>query len=306
MLLLPLALLHLHPPQEVSPPESAGEPFRVLNVRTGAVETVSLRDYLIGTVAAEMPASFAPEALKAQAVAAHTYAVRTAAQNRQRNDPALMGADFSNDPAVYQAFYSPEELRGLLGEAYEGRYGKIAAAVDAVAGEILCADGEPIAAAYHAISPGRTESAAELWGTALPYLVGTDSPGDRAAPEYETVTRLSPDTVRKALTALHPSLILPENPADWFCTAKTAAGGTVLSVQIGNEPWTGQAVREALGLRSACFTAEYTDGVLVFTVRGHGHGVGMSQYGANAMAEAGSSYREILAHYYPETEIVQV
>jgi len=306
LLLLPMALLHRNRQESASPSAPSGVCFRVLDTRSGKVETVSLRDYLIGTVAAEMPGSFAPEALKAQAVAAHTYAVRIAEQNRKKNAPELKGADFSNDPASYQAYYTPEELRALLGDAYESTYGKIAAAVDAVSGEILCADGEPIAAAYHALSAGRTESAEEIWGNALPYLINTDSAADLNAPEYLTEMQFSADTVRKTLTALYPRLELPDAPAEWFRIQKSSAAGSVLSVQVGSETLSGQAVRDAFGLRSACFTAEWDGTSFVFTVKGHGHGVGMSQYGANAMAEAGSSYREILAHYYPGTELTAV
>lgn len=302
MLLLPMtAVIFRKPPAPPASNPNGG--FRVLDVHTGTVSTVPLRDYLIGTAAAEMPVSFAPEALKAQTVAAHTYAVRIAAQNRQRQDPALCGADFSNDPAAYQAFYQPEELKALWGNTYDSKYAKIAAAVDAVSGEILTADGEPIAAAYHAISSGKTESAAEIWGNALPYLVNTDSPGDLSAPEYETVTRLSADTVQKTLRQAYPALKLPENRAEWFRIGKRAAGGTVLNVQTGNEQLSGQVIRSLFGLRSACFEIAYTGDLFVFTVKGHGHGVGMSQYGANAMANAGSTYREILAHYYPDTQI---
>ncbi|MBR5371544.1 MAG: stage II sporulation protein D [Oscillospiraceae bacterium] len=300
LLLLPMAVRGVRRPQQQPEGESGGT-YRVLDIRSGRIETVGVRDYLIGTVAAEMPSSFAAEALKAQAVAAHTYAERIAAQNRERQDPALCGADFSNDPAAYQAFYMPDELRSLWGDAYESRYGNIAAAVAAVSDDILTADGEPIAAAYHAISPGMTESAAEIWGNALPYLVNTDSAGDLSAPEYQTELRLSAETVQAVLRQRYPSVSLPDDPAAWFTAEKRASGGTVLQMQAGNLTLSGQTVRELFGLRSACFEIAYADGAFLFTVKGHGHGVGMSQYGANAMAYAGCDYREILAHYYPGT-----
>ena len=300
LLLLPMAAGLVRRAPHPADGRTAGT-YRVLDIRSGRVETVSVRDYLIGTVAAEMPSAFAAEALMAQAVAAHTYAERIAAQNCGRQDPALCGADFSNDPAAYQAFYLPEELKTLWGDAYESRYGKIAAAVDAVSGEILTMDGEPIAAAYHAISPGMTESAAEIWGDALPYLVNTGSEGDLSAPEYQTELRLSAETVQAVLRQQYPSVSLPDDPAAWFTAEKRASGGTVLTMRIGDRTVSGQNVRTLFGLRSACFEMAYADGEFVFTVKGHGHGVGMSQYGANAMAKAGSSYREILAHYYPGT-----
>ena len=279
-------------------PASDAACYRVLRTKTGAVESVPVRDYLIGAVGAEMPASYEPEALKAQVIASHTYAERIRRQNAAHPDPALKGADFSDDSSSYQAFCSPSELRAFYGDAYEESSKKIAAAVDAVSDLLLYYENEPIVAAFHAYSSGQTESAKAVWGKDLPYLTSVSSQGDCNAPQFETVQCIPPDTVKEALRRLRPKMTLPENPADWFGIPKTSDAGTVLQITCGSETWSGQTLRDALSLRSACFSVKYDDMQFIFTVRGYGHAVGMSQYGANVMAQSGSTYEQILMHYY--------
>ena len=280
--------------------EDAKKCYRVLDAATGEVSEVAVRDYLIGAVCAEMPASYESEALKAQAVAVHSYAERIAARNRESPDAALCGADFSNDANVYQGYYSEAELRAAYGEAYEESYAKVAAAVDAVADVLLCYDGEPIVAAFHAISAGKTESAENIWGEPIAYLTAVDSSADVAAPHYLEAVTFSVDEVREKLQTLGAGLVLPDDPALWMRVTAVTDAGTVTTVQCGNLVYTGQQMRSVFGLRSACFTVAYSaDGQFAFTTKGYGHGVGMSQYGANAMAQSGSSFQEILAHYYP-------
>lgn len=273
--------------------------YRVLDCKTGEVLEVSVRDYLIGVVCAEMPASFETEALKAQAVAAHTYAERIRLQNQANPNANLQNADFSNDSAVYQAFYTQEQIREAYGDAFEERYGKVAAAVDAVADELLYYNDEPIVAAFHAISSGKTESAEAIWGTALSYLVSVDSESDTAVPAYSETVTLSPDEVKTRIWQDNPNTEFSDDPAEWLRIRTVSGVGTVLSISVGSDTMSGQELRTALGLRSACFTVTYADGQFSFTTKGYGHGVGMSQYGANAMAKAGETYETILLHYYP-------
>ncbi len=277
--------------------------YHVLDVTTGAVTDVSLRDYLIGVVCAEMPATFEIEALKAQAVAAHTYAERISRQNRSNPDPALFGADFSNDSNVYQAYYTESQIRSAFGDSFTLYYNKIAAAVDAVCDELLYYEDEPIVAAFHAMSAGKTENAETVWGAPLAYLVSVDSASDADAPSYLDTSVFSADEVRQILIAAAPELTLPADKAAWLSVQSTSDAGTVLRVQCGERVWSGQQIRELFSLRSACFTVAFADDCFTFTTKGYGHAVGMSQYGANAMALAGSSYAEILAHYYPNTTL---
>lgn len=277
--------------------------YRVLDVTTGTVSEVPLREYLIGVVCAEMPATFELEALKAQAVAAHTYAERISRQNREKPDPALFGADFSNDSSVYQAYYTESQIRSAFGDRFALYYNKVADAVDAVCDKLLYYENEPIIAAFHAMCPGKTENAETIWGAPLAYLVSVDSASDANAPSYLDTATFTAEAVRATLTAAAPSLQLPEEESEWLQVQTTSEAGTVLRVQCGNHVWSGQQIRELFSLRSACFTIACDENGFTFTTKGYGHAVGMSQYGANAMAAAGSSYAEILAHYYPNTTL---
>lgn len=314
MLVLPAGLI-LHGQQPVLPEEPmplqppAAElsgSYRVLNHMTGTVSEVPVRDYLIGAVGAEMSASCEPEALKAQVVACHTYAERIKAQNEDEPDSSLCGADFSDDSSRYQAFYTEDDLRRFYGEDFDLYYAKLADAVDAAGSLLLCYEGEPIAAAFHAISSGETESAETVWGNALPYLVPVESNADRSAPDYEETVSIPPDTLQKALCAQDPACSFPPDPAQWFTAPDCSPSGTVLQIGCGSITWSGQLLRTVLGLRSACFTVQYDGTQFLFTTHGFGHNVGMSQYGANAMAQEGCGFAEILAHYYPETVLTPV
>lgn len=286
------------PPAAEAPAPAAPQPcYHVLDTGTGIVEEIPLREYLIGAVGAEMPASFEPEALKAQAVAAHTYAERQCMLSESR--PELGGADFSNDPAVYQACLTEDEQRERWGTHYDLYRSRLEAAVDAVQDELLYYDNAPIIAAFHAMSGGMTESAENVWGSDIAYLCSVASEADRNAPSFETKAVFSAEEVQERLLAAHPGLLLPADPAAWLGEPVVSEAGTVLQLQIGDGIFTGQELRSAFGLRSAVFTASYADGQFTFTVHGYGHDVGMSQYGANAMAQEGHTYREILAYYYP-------
>ena len=298
MLILPAAVL-LHRAPEPETPASGS--YTVLQCASGDIAEISARDYLIGAVAAEMPALYPAEALKAQAVLCHTYIERIRLQNAQSPKASLMGADISDDPAAYQGYYTPAQMRQAYGARYDEYAQKIADAVDAVGGLMLVYGGEPIVAAYHAVSPGKTESSENVWGSALPYLVPVASDWDRRrAPETVSLT---PQSVRRALTQAMPALSLPDDPAKWFSTAQTSESGTVLQISCGGQTLSGQTVRQALALPSAAFTVTADAEHVEFTVSGAGHGVGMSQYGAGEMARRGSDYKAILAHYYPNTEL---
>ncbi len=286
--------------------EAAAESYRVLDISTGEVLEVPLKTYLIGAVCAEMPATFEPEALKAQAVAVHTYAERIRRRNQHSPDPSLLGADFSNDAGKYQAYYTESQLRTAYGDAYETCYAKAAAAVEAVASELIYHEGEPIIAAFHAISGGKTESSEAIWGEPLSYLVSVDSAADTAAPRYQETVSFSPDDIKASVHKVFPDVQFADDAAAWCKVLTVSDAGTVLTMQCGNTVCSGQQVREMLGLRSACFTIEFSDGVFRFTTKGYGHTVGMSQYGANEMAKNGASYKEILAHYYPDTTLSAV
>lgn len=277
--------------------------YHVLDTASGEILEVPLREYLIGAVGAEMPVSFEMEALKAQAVAAHTYAERQCLLSPHR--PELNGADFSNDPAVYQAYLTEDEQRERWGTHYAAYYARLAEAVDTVLHEVLVYEDEPIIAAFHAMSSGRTESAANVWGSEVAYLCSVESDADRTAPEYEKTAVFTAEEVQERLTAAHTGLTINGDPSGWFGEPTATEAGTVLQMPVGNGIFTGQELRTLFELRSAAFTVSYADGGFTFTTYGYGHDVGMSQYGANALAAEGQSYQKILAYYYPNTNLIQ-
>lgn len=293
----------------ISPDKTASvnlEPFKVLNVSTNQVLTVDAKDYVIGAVMAEMPVSYHEEALKAQAVSALTYAVRQKQNQAAGTLPELNGADFSNDSAKYQAYFTPEQAKSFFGDAYDESYKKVYSAVDAVFGKVMEYNGEPIAAAYHSISGGITESAETVWGEEISYLQPEVSMEDMNSPDYEYSVNLTSADMKTSLLNYKSDLTLSENPAEWICVNGHSYSGTVTDMTVGGVSITGAEFRTALGLRSANFTVSYENDTFTITTKGYGHGVGMSQYGANAMALAGKNYEDILNHYYSDIEIVDL
>lgn len=283
-------------PQE---PNVAGDELKITVLRGGEPIETTLSDWLPGVVAAEMPASFEPEALKAQAVAARTYILDRAAHPVEAHPEAAV----CDDPGCCCAWISEETMRDNWGRGFRKNRARVRAAVRETAGQRLTFAGEPIRAVFHSASAGRTESSEALWGP-LPYLVSVESPETAAdVPGFETEVRLTPEELRASLTSAYPNIALPEDPAAWLGGLSTDESGRAAYLTIGDQTIPGAEARALFSLRSTAFTAAYSDGEFVFTVRGSGHGVGMSQYGANVMAKRGSDYEEILAHYYPGTTL---
>lgn len=253
-----------------------------------------LEEYVAGVVAAEMPASFPLEALKAQAVAARTYEVR---QMRAAGSDSVLYD-------VGQAYADEAAQREKWGENYGQYAAKIRRAVRETAGEIMIYDGEPILAAFHAQSGGKTENAENVWDSPLPYLRSVDSAEDKAAPGYETEISLSAEEILQRLeTKGSPTQTAKDLSIEIL--SRTDAG-YVAEVSAGGLRLTGRQLREALGLRSANFTVEKQADGFAFHTYGYGHGAGMSQYGASFLAEKGLNYREILNHYYTNVNFEQL
>lgn len=274
------------------------KPYRVLDVSTGKILEVPVREYVIGAVCAEMPASFHSEAIKAQAVAAHTYAERQRLHEKEYPTAELNGADFSNDVSEYQGYYTEAQARQVFGADFEKSYGRISECVDEVLDCTIVYKDEPIISAFHSMSSGVTESAENVWGTAVDYLVPVDSGYDLEAPMYTNEVRYSREVMQYKLESAFPGVELGENMVGWLVVREVSDQGTVLKADVGNMSVTGGEVRTALALRSACFEVRYEGEEAVITTKGFGHGVGMSQYGANSMAAEGKTWREILEHYY--------
>ena len=280
--------------------------FNILDTSTGEVNRVSERDYVCGAVAAEMPASYHTEALKAQAVAAHTYALRLREQQKQKPDEDLKGADFSADPGNLKGYMTEAGAKQFFGSNFEERWKKITDAVDEVFHYCIVYEEEPIIAAYHAISFGKTENAENVWTSAVPYLTAVESEGDKLSPDYETSVSFSCDEVRTKLKAAFPDCKLDDDPSQWFTKLECSDSGTVLNLFVGDQETTGKEIRSIFSLRSANFTVSYENDTFTFQVLGYGHAVGLSQYGADYMARQGSSWVEILLHYYPTAQIASL
>jgi len=281
------------PPVPAETPETLS--LRVLH--GGEVLRLPLEEYLVGVVAAEMPADFEPEALRAQAVAARTYALWCAGSGRHEN------ADVCTDFHCCQAWKSGDAMRESWGEAFEEKRGRIRDAIYGTAGQYLRFGGSAAFTAFHSSSAGLTEACGAIWSE-LPYLVSVSSPESAdTVPNYVSRVTLSPDALRDQLLSVCPEADFSGPPEDWLGETAWDESGRVSRMYIGGAAISGVKLRELFSLRSTAFSLDCADGAFVFTVTGFGHGVGMSQYGANVMASQGADYTAILAHYYPGTEL---
>lgn len=274
-------------------PETVRQPMR-LRRESGSVEEMDMDEYLVGVVLAEMPASFEPEALKAQAVVARTYTRKAYETGGKHGDGSVCTSSYCCQAHLTEDAYL---ARGGTAEGVE----KIRAAVEATSGYVLTYGGELIEATYFSCSGGSTEDAAAVWGTDFPYLQAVDSPGEENAAHYTDTVTFTPQVFQDVLGTR-----LGGSPRSWFGSAAYTDGGGVATISIGGETYTGTQLRALLGLRSTAFAVSATDTEITITTRGYGHRVGMSQYGADAMAVSGSGFEEILAHYYQGTVLIRL
>ena len=279
---------------------SAGEPApdSITVLTDGGAVTMDMQEYLVGVVAAEMPASFQEEALKAQAVAARTYAMYCALGKKHGE------AQVCTDYTCCQAWQSEEALRQKWGGDYDACSQKIRAAVEATAGQYLSYEGQPVFAAFHSSSAGATEDCGQVWNPS-PYLVSVSSPETAEdVPNFVSIVDCTPLDFRDTLLYAHPEADFTGEEGGWIGEVRLDGSGRVASAVLGGVSMKGTELRQLFGLRSTAFCLEYTGESFRFTVTGYGHGVGMSQYGANVMAREGGTYTGILAHYYPGTVLV--
>ena len=261
-------------------------------VRVGEeVQEEDLDAYLVGVVLGEMPTDFAPEALKAQSVAARTYAWKAYITGGKHHDGSVC-----TQSGCCQAYIDPQQYLEQ-GGSLEGLV-KVRQAVAATSCLVLSYQGELIEATYFSCSGGQTEDAVAVWGTDYPYLQSVESPGEEDAVHYEDVLTYSLQQFQDAL-----GIVLSDPPEQWFSQVEYTNGGGIASVNIGGQSYTGTQLRSLLGLPSTRFSIQVVSDTVTITTNGYGHRVGMSQYGADAMAVSGSSFQEILAHYYPGTAL---
>ncbi len=272
------------------------EYFRIYDLTEKVVKNVGYEDYVRGAIAAEMGAGFEFEALVAQGTAALSCGLY------QKNAHSTADYDFTADPANKLIYITEEQAKEVYGDAFEESWEKICEAAKEAMKMVVIYNGAPAMTVYHAISAGRTESAENVWGGAIDYLVPVESEGDELHSDFETTVSVSKAQALETLNSYGAGLN-GEFPEQWFEGAELSDSGYVNKIQIGAATFPGTKIRSLFGLRSSAFTVEYKDGEFVFTVRGYGHGVGMSQVGANYMAKNGATAEEILEHYYPGTTI---
>lgn len=278
-------------------PTPAPETAALYDEAAGAVLEVPLRDYLIGAAACEMPVTWPDDAIRAQMVACHSYLLY-----QQAHGGAAKGGSLTVNSAMCSGWTSAEVLQSRWGEDFDTRWARLEGLAAEVEDAVLLYGGAPAAACYHAISTGHTEASQNVWVEALPYLQGVDSSWDKASGEYEVTVQYSSQQVYDALVSVLGTT--PDgDPSTWVGDTVWDAAGYVESITLGGQRFSGVQVRAALGLRSACFAIAWADGQFTVTTRGYGHGVGLSQYGAYAMASGGAGWRSILAYYFPGTEL---
>ena len=265
----------------------------------GSVLTLGLDQYLWRVVAAEMPASFEPEALKAQAAAARTYTLSKLGRTVE-NHP---DADVCTDITCCQAYIDPDQAAANWGDSAAAYTAKITAAVSETDGMAILYDGQPIQAVFFSSAAGRTVDAVEVWGNSVPYLTSVDSPEGEEVPNYHSTATFSLDDFKSKLLGKYPEADLSGDPAGWFQNLTPNSAGGVETIDVGGVTVSGGALRTLFDLRSTSFTVTASADGVTFSVTGYGHGVGMSQYGANALAREGKTYDEILKWYYTGVEV---
>ena len=294
-------LINLHNNKnDIKKNSSTGE-IKVYFADKNSTESMEIEEYLCGVVAAEMPASFEKEALKAQAVAARSYALYRKENPTSEHPEAAVCTDFSH----CKAYKTEEELKNSWGDKSLEYSKKIEDAVYETAGEIIAYNGEVAMAVFHSqAGSGRTENSKDVWGGDVPYLISVESHGENEAPNFYSTAVFPFEEFKEKLLSKDKEAVI--NSSKDIGVPSVSEGGSVKSIKIGGREFTGRDIRSLFGLRSSCFKIKADESTVTFEVTGYGHGVGMSQYGANTMAKEGYTYIQILTHYYTGTKIVGV
>lgn len=306
LVMLPAALVYLFSPSSGSgglpqqtaapvsgPVHQSSVEVKVYRQEKKTVETLPLEAYIEGVVAAEMPAEFEMEALKAQAMAARTYIIRRL--KSQQFDDVPGGAQVT-DTVKHQAFVDEEQRRENWKEQFTWKNNRIRQAVLATAGVVLTYDGQPIDATFFSTSNGFTENASEYFESPVPYLKSVASPWDIQSPRYENTVKIGLAELEKRLGVKLANTA--STSGNWYQILERTTGNRVGKVSIGGKEFSGREFREKLGLHSSAFTMELRGSDVYITTKGYGHGVGMSQWGANGMAKTGKTAEQIVKYFY--------
>ena len=276
--------------------------IKLLHKKTGEVEEVNIDDYLCNVVSAEMPADYEEEALKAQAVVARTYTIYKIENKKHDN------ADICDDSSCCQAWISKEDRFARWEESKrESNWNKIQNAVNSTKGEIITYDNKPINAFFHSNSGGTTEIPVNVWGgTGYPYLQVVETAGEEGYAQYASEVELTNDEVLNKLKEKYPDIQIDFSNQEDIKILEYTDSNRVKTVKFGNHEISGVEARTIFGLKSTNFEIIKEDGKIKFSVKGYGHGVGMSQTGANTLAKEGKNYKDIINHFYANVEIKDV
>ena len=278
--------------------------IKLLHTETGEIQEIDLDEYLYGVVSAEMPASFEEEALKAQAVVARTYTIYKIVNNDGKHGEA----DICDDSGCCQAWISKEDRFARWEEnEQENNWKKIVNAVNSTQGKIITYEGKPINAFFHSNSGGATEAPIDVWGgSGYPYLQSVSTSGEDAYSQYSSEATFSKNEFIEKIKEVHSDFEINFDEEDCIKIEEYRDGKRVKTIKIGNLELSGVEVRTIFGLRSANFEITISSDDIKFKVIGYGHGVGMSQTGADSLAKEGSNYEDIIHHYYTNVEIINM
>lgn len=278
--------------------------IKLLHPETSQIEELNIDEYLYGVVASEMPASFEIEALKAQAVVARTYTIYQIINNSGKHENADMCDDFN----CCQAWISKQErMEKWEIEEAENYWNKIVEAVDSTKGKIVAYNRQPINAFFHANSGGVTESSLNIWGGIdYPYLKSVETAGEEGYTQYASEVILTKQELLDKLQTVHNDCTIDFSAQDSIQILDYTTSGRVKIIKFGNKEIAGTEARTLLGLKSTNFTFKIEGDNITFSVTGYGHGVGMSQTGADSLAKSGSNYEAIVKHFYTNVEIIEV
>lgn len=283
------------PPVSPTPSKTDREAITVSVYRMNnqQIEKVYLEEYLKGVLAAEMPASYEAEALKAQAISARTFIYKFLMTENKEQIP--QGADIT-DSTLQQVYKNQAELKEMWKNNYDKYLDKINQAVNETEGLVMTYNGELIDSSFFAISNGYTENSEDYWTSSLPYLRSVPSPWDKNSPDFIETKKFSTKEVESKMGVKVSSKI----------DVQRTSSNRVSSITINGKEITGVDVRKALNLRSTDFSIKVVGDNVEVTTKGYGHGVGMSQYGANSMAKEGKNHKEILEYYYKDINIENI
>lgn len=278
--------------------------IKLLHISNNEVEELGIDEYLYGVVSSEMPASFELEALKAQAVVARTYTIYQMINNSSKH----VNADMCDDFNCCQAWISKEERFAKWGQTdAESNWNKIIQAVDSTKGKIVTYNGQPINAFFHANSGGVTESSLNIWGGIdYPYLKSVETSGEEGYTQYSSEVILNKQELLNKIQSQYEDCTIDFSQQDCVKILEYTTSGRVKTIKFGNKEIAGTEARTLLGLKSTNFTFSVNGENIIFTVTGYGHGVGMSQTGADVLAKSGSTYEQIIKHFYTNVEINDV